>query len=90
MLKKLPTPLELPGTAEATCTDERGPEAGVVLPVDVTVAAMKEDVASNDQGAPAQSSSVAESDTVQQLGAVLAPVNEETRQKFGISRTRRV
>jgi hypothetical protein len=24
LLKKLPTPLELPGTAEATCTDERG------------------------------------------------------------------
>ena len=28
LLKKLPTPPELPGTAEATCTDERGPLAG--------------------------------------------------------------
>jgi serine protease Do len=53
--------------------------------VDVTVAAMKEDVASNDQGTPAPSNSAAESDTVQQLGAVLAPVNQETRQRFGIS-----
>src|SRR5262249_9733566 len=29
LLKKLATPPELPGTAEATCTDERGPEAGL-------------------------------------------------------------
>jgi len=58
---------------------------GAERTVDVTVAAMKEDVASNDRGSQAPSSSVAESDTVQQLGAVLAPVNEETRQKFGIS-----
>jgi serine protease Do len=52
--------------------------------VDVTIAKLKEDVASADQAAP-DSNAQTEGDTVQQLGAVLAPVTPETRERFGLA-----
>jgi serine protease Do len=51
--------------------------------VEVKVAAMKEEVASAAQAG--EESGPAASDTVDQLGATLAPVNDLTRQQFGLS-----
>jgi serine protease Do len=51
--------------------------------IDVKIAKMKEDVASASQ--PDEESSSGASDTVAQLGATLAPVNDMTRQQFGLS-----
>jgi serine protease Do len=51
--------------------------------VEVKVAEMKEEVASAAQ--PNEESGPAASDTVDQLGATLAPVNDLTRQQFGLS-----
>ena len=51
--------------------------------VEVKIAEMKEEVASAAQ--PGDESGAAASDTVDQLGATLAPVNDLTRQQFGLS-----
>jgi serine protease Do len=51
--------------------------------VQVKIAEMKEEVASAAQ--PGDESGPAVSDTVDQLGATLAPVNDLTRQQFGLS-----
>jgi len=50
--------------------------------VEVKIAEMKEEVASAEQG---EESGPSASDTVEQLGATLAPVNDLTRQQFGLS-----
>src|SRR5262249_14905118 len=52
--------------------------------VNVKIAQMKEDVASADNG-DGSTSGPSASDTVQQLGATLAPVTEATRQQFGLA-----
>ncbi len=51
--------------------------------VEVKIAEMKEELASAAQ--PGEESGPSESDTVDQLGATLAPVNDLTRQQFGLS-----
>ena len=51
--------------------------------VEVKIAEMKEEVASAAQ--PGDESGPGASDTVDQLGATLAPVNDLTRQQFGLS-----
>jgi serine protease Do len=51
--------------------------------VEVKIAEMKEEVASAAQ--PGEESGPAASNTVDQLGATLAPVNDMTRQQFGLS-----
>ena len=51
--------------------------------VEVKIAEMKEEVASAAQ--PGEESGTAASNTVDQLGATLAPVNDMTRQQFGLS-----
>jgi serine protease Do len=51
--------------------------------VEVKIAEMKEEVASAAQ--PGEESGPSASDTVDQLGATLAPVNDLTRQQFGLS-----
>jgi serine protease Do len=50
----------------------------------VKIAEMKEEVAANASGSGEESGPAA-SDTVDQLGATLAPVNDLTRQQFGLS-----
>ena len=54
---------------------------GAEKTVEVKIAEMKEEVASAAQ----EESGSAASDTVDQLGATLAPVNDLTRQQFGLS-----
>jgi serine protease Do len=56
---------------------------GTQRTVDVTVAEMQEDVASANRGTPDSDGPSAPS-SMQQLGAVLAPVTEETRQRYGL------
>jgi serine protease Do len=51
--------------------------------VEVKIAEMKEEVASAAQ--PGEESGPSASDTIDQLGATLAPVNDLTRQQFGLS-----
>jgi serine protease Do len=51
--------------------------------VEVKIAEMKEEVASAAQ--PGDESGSGASDTVDQLGATLAPVNDLTRRQFGLS-----
>jgi serine protease Do len=52
--------------------------------VTVKIAEMKEDVASAETGKGSNNSPAA-SDTVEQLGATLAPVTDETRQQYGLA-----
>jgi serine protease Do len=51
--------------------------------VDVKIAEMKQEMASTAQ--PGEESSPGASDTIDQLGVTLAPVNDLTRQRFGLS-----
>jgi serine protease Do len=53
--------------------------------VNVTIAEMKEELASAEGDGMGPDNGPAASDTVQQLGAILAPVTEETRQQYGLS-----
>src|SRR5262249_50268265 len=55
---------------------------GATQTVNVTIAPMTEDVAS---AAPTGSGDVGKGDTVQQLGATLAPVTDQTREQFGLA-----
>ena len=52
--------------------------------IEVTIAEMKQEVASADHSEQ-QGGEPSASDTVDQLGATLAPVNDMTRQQFGLS-----
>ena len=52
--------------------------------VNVTIAEMQDEVAGVDRSAPDSERSGA-SDSLQQLGAVLAPVTRETRQQYGLA-----
>jgi serine protease Do len=55
--------------------------------VNVKIAKMKdEDVASTEGSGTEPDASPSASDTVQQLGATLAPVTDETRQQFGLAK----
>ena len=53
--------------------------------VNVKVARMKDDVASAESDSKGSSSEATASDTMQQLGATLAPVTDATRQQFGLA-----
>jgi serine protease Do len=53
--------------------------------INVKIAQMKEEVASAEGSGKGSSDGPAASDTVQQLGATLAPVTDETRQQFGLA-----
>jgi len=57
---------------------------GAEQTVSVKIAQMKEDVASAEDTGKGTRSGPSASDTVQQLGATLAPVTDETRQQFGL------
>lgn len=52
--------------------------------ISVKIAQMKEDVASAEGDNKGSNSGPAAPDTMQQLGATLAPVTDETRQQFGL------
>jgi len=52
--------------------------------VSVKIAQMKDEVASVEGDGKGSNSAPAASDTVQQLGATLAPVTDKTRQQFGL------
>jgi serine protease Do len=56
---------------------------GSAQTVNVTIAPLTEDVAS--AAAPTGSGDVGKGDTVEQLGATLAPVTDQTRQEFGLA-----
>jgi serine protease Do len=53
--------------------------------IDVTIAEMENEIASADRGGPDAGDGPANSDSVEQLGAVLAPVTEETRQQYDLA-----
>ncbi len=54
--------------------------------VSVTIAQMKEDVAAAEGTQEGMSDEPSTSDTVSQLGATLAPVTDQTREQFGLSK----
>ena len=70
-------------TASGTTVPVKVWRDGSERTVEVEIAEMKEEVASAAQ--PGEESGPAASNTVDQLGATLAPVNDMTRQQFGLS-----
>lgn len=72
-------------TASGTTVPVKVWRDGSERTINVTVTDMKEEVASADSQGPGSNGGPAASDSVQQLGATLAPVTEETRQRYGLA-----